>query len=35
MGTQGGQIPKYWPKITPNIGIMQITQYFGPFDNTK
>ena len=35
MVTRGVQIPKYWPKIMPNIGIMQITSQFGPFDNTK
>jgi hypothetical protein len=35
MVTPGGQIPKFWPKMTPNIGIMQITSQFGPFDNAK
>jgi hypothetical protein len=35
MVTPGGQIPKFWPKMTPNIGIMQITCQFGPFDNAK
>jgi hypothetical protein len=25
MDTPGGQIPTFWPKITPNIGIIQIT----------
>ena len=35
MVTPGGQIPKFWPKITPNIGIIQITSQFGPFDNAK
>jgi hypothetical protein len=30
-----GQIPKFWPKIMPNIGIMQITSQLGPFDNAK
>ena len=33
MVTPGGQIPKFWPKMTPNIGIIQITSQFGPFDN--
>ena len=31
----GGQIPKFWPKIIPNIGIMSITSLFGLFDSTK
>ena len=31
----GGQITKFSPKITPNIGIMQITSQFGAFDDTK
>ncbi len=35
MVTPGGQIPKFGPKMTPNIGIMQITCQFGPFDNAK
>ncbi len=33
--TTGGQTPKFWPKMTPNMGIMQITSQLGPFDNTK
>ena len=33
MGTPGGQIPTYWPKMAPNIGIIQITSLYGPFDN--
>ena len=28
-----GQIPKFWQKMTSNIGIMQITSQFEPFDN--
>jgi hypothetical protein len=35
MVTSGGQIPKFLPKTIPNIGIIQITSQFGPFDNTK
>jgi hypothetical protein len=35
MVTPGGQIPKFWQKMTPNIGIMQITAQFGPSDNAK
>ncbi len=35
MVTPGGQIPNFWPKMDPNIGIMQITSQFGPFDNAK
>ena len=35
MVTPGGQIPKFSIKITPNIGIMQITSQFGPFINAK
>ena len=35
MVTPGGQIPKYLPNMTENIGIMQITSQFGPFDNLK
>ena len=31
----GGQIPKFGPKMTPNIGIMQITSQFGPFDDAE
>jgi len=34
-GTPGGQIPKFWPKMIPNIGIMSITSLFGLFDSTK
>jgi hypothetical protein len=35
MVTLGGQIPKFWPKTTPNFGIIQITSQFRPFDNAK
>ncbi len=35
MVTPGGQIPKFWQNSTPNIGIMEITYQFGPFDNAK
>ena len=35
MGTPGGQIPKFWPKTTPNIGIVQITPKPGLFDSRK
>jgi len=35
MGTPGGQIPKFWPKMTPNIGIAQITLKPGLFDSRK
>ena len=35
MVTPGGQKPKFWPKMTTNTGIMQITSQFGPFDNAK
>ncbi len=31
--TPGGQIHKFWPKMTANIGIMSITSQFGPFEN--
>ena len=31
----GGAIPKLWPKITPDIDIMQITSPFEPFDHAK
>ena len=34
-GDPGCQIPIFWPKMTPNIGIIQITSLFGPFDNAK
>ncbi len=34
-GHPGVQIHKFWPKMTPNIGIMQIIYQFGPFDNAK
>ena len=33
MGTPGGQIPTHRPKMAPNIGIIQITSLYGPFDN--
>ena len=29
-----GQKPKFWPKMTPNIDIMQKSSHFGPLDNT-
>ena len=29
------QIPRFNKKMTPNIGIIQITSQFGPFDNAK
>jgi hypothetical protein len=32
--TLGGQLPKFWPKMTPNIG-MPIASRFGPFDDIK
>ena len=32
MGNPGGQVPTFWPKMTLNIGIFQITPVFGPFD---
>ncbi len=35
MVTPGGQIPTFVPKMTPNVGIMQLTYTFGPFDNAK
>ena len=28
MGTPEGQTYKYWPKLTPNMGIMQMTWYY-------
>ena len=36
-GGGGGQIPQFWPKMTPNIGInnMQITSQFGPLDDAE
>jgi len=34
MGTPGGQITKFWPKMTLNIGVMQINSQFEPFDGT-
>ena len=33
METPGGQNPTFWPKMTTNIGIIQITSLFGPSDN--
>ncbi len=33
--TPGGQTPNFFTKNDPNIGIMQITSQFGPFDNIK
>ena len=37
MGTPGGggQIPKFCPKMTPNIDMMRKYSEFGPLDNTK
>ncbi len=35
MVNPGGQIPKVWPKIMTNIGIMPTTSQFGPFNNTQ
>ncbi len=34
-GHPGSQIPKVWPQMMPNIGIMQITFQFGSLDNAK
>ena len=33
METPGGRNPTLWPKMTPNIGIIQRTSLFGLFDN--
>ncbi len=35
MVTQGVKYSKFDQKITPNIGNMQITSHFGPFDDNK
>jgi hypothetical protein len=35
MVSPGGQISKFLQKMPPNIGIMQITSQFGPFDKAK
>ena len=35
MSTPGGQKHTFWPKITQNIGIIQINSQFEPFDNAK
>jgi len=35
IGTTGGQIQFFLPKMSPNIGIIQRTSLFGPFDNAK
>ena len=32
MGDPGGHKPKFWPKMTPNIDIMQKSSQFGPSD---
>jgi len=34
-GDPGGQNPTFWPKMTTNIGNIQKTSLFGPFDSTK
>ena len=31
----GGQISKFWTKVTPNIGIIQIRSQFKPLDITQ
>jgi hypothetical protein len=33
--TPGGTNTHIFTKMTPNIGIIQITSQFGPFDTTK
>jgi len=35
MGTPGGPMPIFWPKMTPNIGIIQRDSLFGLFDNAE
>jgi hypothetical protein len=35
MVTPGVKHPNFDKKMTPNIGIIQITSQFGPFDNAK
>ena len=34
-GHPGGSNTQILTKMTPNIGIIQITSQFGPFDNAK